>query len=260
MSEKTIGRTGETAYNKFGSEMIIIDYKGCMDVDVYFPEYNWTFKEARYGNFKKGSIKCPYERRYYEVGYLGEGKYKVSENGKHTKVYQTWHDMLRRCYDEKSLKRNPTYIGCKVDKEFHNFQEYGEWSEDNYYEIKEEKMCLDKDILVKHNKIYSPETCIFVPQRINTLFTKRDSKRGNNPIGVSDYINGKYVAQCHIINPETGKSKYECLGVYETQLKAFEVYKEFKEKNIRQVADYYFGLIPNKLYNTLYNYEVEITD
>lgn len=62
MSEKTIGRTGETAYNKFGSEMIIIDYKGCMDVDVYFPEYNWTFKNTRYNDFKKGSIKCPYER------------------------------------------------------------------------------------------------------------------------------------------------------------------------------------------------------
>ena len=52
------------------------------------------------------------------------------------------------------------------------FQEYGQWFDDNYYEIKGERMALDKDILVKHNKIYSPETCIFVPQTINCMWHK----------------------------------------------------------------------------------------
>ena len=121
-------------------------------------------------------------------------------------------------------------------------------------------MGLDKDILIKGNKIYSPETCIFVPQTINSLFVKRDNKRGESVIGVSLHKNSKYQVHCSIINPETGKSKQEYLGVYDTQEKAFQVYKYYKEKNIKEVADYYFGRIPDKLYNAMYNYEVEITD
>ena len=121
-------------------------------------------------------------------------------------------------------------------------------------------MCLDKDILYKGNKIYSPETCIFAPHRINTLFTKRDRSRGESPIGTSPRKNGKYVAQCNLINPETGKSKKETLGLYDTQEKAFEVYKYYKEKNIKEVADYFKEYIPEILYNGMYNYQVEITD
>ena len=71
-----------------------------------FPEYECTIHHAEYGNFKKGNIKCPYERRVYGVGYIGEGKYKVKENGKTTKCYETWHSMLRRCYDEKYQEKN----------------------------------------------------------------------------------------------------------------------------------------------------------
>ena len=121
-------------------------------------------------------------------------------------------------------------------------------------------MELDKDILIKGNKIYSPETCIFVPQTINSLFVKRDNKRGESVIGTSPRKNGKYVVHCNLINPETGESKCEYLGVYDTQEKAFQVYKYYKEKNIKEVADYYFGRIPDKLYNAMYNYEVEIND
>ena len=121
-------------------------------------------------------------------------------------------------------------------------------------------MCLDKDILVKGNKVYSPETCIFVPKTINSLFTKRQNDRGESVIGTSLTQNGKYRAYCSLINPKTGKSKYEHLGCYETQEKAFEVYKYYKERNIKEVADYYKDKIPQKLYDALYNYEVEITD
>ena len=120
-------------------------------------------------------------------------------------------------------------------------------------------MELDKDILVKGNKIYSPETCVFVPQTINVLFTKNDKNRGESIIGTS-LQNGKYVAQCHLINPETGESKGEYLGRYDTQEKAFQVYKYYKEKNIKEVTDYFKKQIPQILYNALYDYEVEIID
>ena len=65
---------------------------------------------------------------------------------------------------------------------------------------------------------------------------------------------------CSLINPKTGKSKQEHLGYYDTELEAFEVYKHYKEKNIKEVADYYFGRIPTELYECMYSYEVEIDD
>ena len=259
MGRNTIDKTGEKNYNTFGSEMIIIKYRTNKDIDVYFPEYDWTFKGVTYQHFKNGLIKCPYEKRTFGVGYLGEGEYKTKENGKLTRVYETWCNMIRRCYDEKIHKKRPTYKDCSASEEFHNFQNFGMWDKDNYYKIEGEQMCLDKDILVKGNKIYSPETCIFVPNTINLLFIKNDNKRGKSLIGTSPF-KGKYVAQCRIINPETGKSKNEYLGRYETQEEAFKVYKYYKERNIKEIADYYKEQIPQILYNTLYNYEVEITD
>ena len=76
---KKIDRIGEERLNNFGSKMVVKEYRKYSDIDVYFPEYDWVFKHARYGNFKNGSIKCPYEPRVYRVGYLGEGKYKMFE-------------------------------------------------------------------------------------------------------------------------------------------------------------------------------------
>ena len=123
--------------------------------------------------------------------------------------------------------------------------------ENNVYNI-EDKLELDKDILIKGNKIYSPNNCIFVPKIINSLFSSHD-RRDNLPIGVKKQDKG-YMARIRI----DGKLKY--LGYYETPEKAFYVYKEAKEKEIKRVADLYKDKIPQKLYEAMYNYEVEITD
>ena len=120
-------------------------------------------------------------------------------------------------------------------------------------------MNLDKDILVKNNKIYSPNTCVFVPTNINTLFTKSNKSRGKYPIGVFFHKDAnKYEAHCSIFY--NGKSKLKHLGLYNTIDDAFKVYKESKEANIKQIADEYKDKIPDKLYEAMYKYEVEITD
>ena len=254
-----VDRTGEKSINNFGSKIIISEYRGCMDIDVYFPEYNWVFEHTQYIHFKNGNIKCPYEPRYYGKGYLGEGKYKMSENGKNTDKYNIWYNMLQRCYDPKYHEKEPTYKDCDVEKYLLNFQHMGEWIENNYYEIPGEKMRLDKDILYKGNKIYSRDSCIFVPERINLLFTKNDNRRGDNPIGVSDLPSGNYRAICN-----NGYGKLISLGTYSTKEEAFQAYKEYKEKVIKETIDSYEGKIPEPFYSRLkeamYNYEVEIDD
>ena len=256
---KKIDKTGEEIINNFGSKMIIKKYRKYMDIDIYFPEYNWTFKHARYHDFKNGKIKCPYEPRLYGVGYLGEGKYEISENGKHTYKYNIWYNALKRCYDPKYQEKEPTYKGCIVEDYLLNFQHMGEWIDENYYEVPGEVMCLDKDILHKGNKIYSRDTCIFVPKRINSLFTKRDNSRGKDPIGVYQLPSGNYQAIC-----SNGYGKQIPLGTYSTKEEAFQIYKEYKEKVIKEVIDSYEGRIPEPFYSKLkvamYNYKVEIDD
>ena len=254
-----LDRIGEERLNKFGSKMVIKEYRKYKDLDVYFPEYDWTFEHARYGDFKNGEIKCLYEPRYYGKGYLGEGKYKVRENGKLTDEYKIWHGVLQRCYDPKFHEKHSTYKDCTVEDYLLNFQHMGKWLEDNYYEVPGEKMCLDKDILCKGNKIYSRDTSILVPERINLLFTKRDKSRGNSPIGATPNSSGNYQVRCH---DEYGKSIY--LGTYNTKEKAFQVYKQYKEKVIKKVIDSYKEKIPEPFYSKLktamYNYKVEIDD
>ena len=255
----SLDRIGEESINNFGSKMVIKEYRGCMDIDVYFPEYNWTFKHATYQSFKNGKIKCPYEPKVFGVGYLGEGKYVATENGKHKKEYRIWYDVLRRCYDPKVQEKYPTYKGCTVENYLLNFQNAAEWIKNNYYEVLGERMHLDKDILCKGNKVYSRETCIFVPERINTLFVKRDKSRGKDPIDVSDLPSGNYKAYCN-----NGYGKLDYLGTYSTKEEAFRVYKEYKEKVIKEVIDSYEGKIPEPFYSRLktamYNYKVEIDD
>ena len=256
---KKIDRTGEKGINKFGSEMVIKEYRNNRDIDVYFPEYDWVFEHAQYQKFKDGEVKCPYERRYYGKGYLGEGKYKVRENSKINPWFKIWHHMLERCYDPKYQEKYPTYKGCTVEDYLLNFQNMSEWLDKNYYKVPGEKMCFDKDILFKGNKIYSRKNCIFVPERINLLFIKHDNTRGDCPIGVSPTSSGKYRAYCN-----DGYGKMDYLGTYSTKEEAFQAYKKYKEKIIKETIDSYKGKIPEPFYSRLktamYNYKVEIDD
>ena len=253
-------RLGEISISNEGYKMKIVEYNGKNDIIVEFQDKYKTKVKAEYGQFKKGRVKNPYHKSVYGVGYIGEGKYKVSENGRQTKAYKTWNHMLMRCYDPYYLNKKPTYRDCIVCNEWHCFQNFAKWYEENVYNCNNEKMNLDKDILCRGNKIYSPETCCIIPQRINSLFVKCDASRGKYPIGV--YWNkkdNKFRAQCQVLD-KNGKSKQEYLGYYDNKYEAFQVYKKFKESYIKQVADEYRNIIPIELYEALYNYEVEIND
>lgn len=232
--------------------MIITNYRSSRDIDVYFPDSGHTTINRGYSEFKKGVLKDLYAPTFLGIGYLGEGKYKSGDNRKR---HLTWCHILERCYNPKTQQKHPSYIGCTVTEEWHNFQNFAKWFDDNYYEIPNEIMCLDKDILIKGNKIYSPDTCVFVPNDINVLFTKTNRKRGDYPIGVSYHKKlNKYQANCN----KDGELIY--LGVHNTPLEAFSVYKKYKENLIKIVADKYKNYIPFKLYEALYDYKVEIDD
>ena len=251
-------RIGERKIMNCGEECEIIDYKGSMDITVRFIKTGELVK-SQYIKFKNGEIKSHFTPSVYNIGIVGLEETRM--NGKMLKSYRTWFNMLSRCYDEKYQDKNPTYTNCKVAEEWHYYPNFKKWYEENYYEIQGQKMCLDKDILNKNNKIYSPDSCVFVPHNINALFTKRNKVRGDLPIGVClNKTTKKYQTYCKILNTTTNKSKQKYFGLYENLDEAFSSYKKAKEENIKQIADYYKDQIPNRLYEAMYRYEVEITD
>lgn len=256
-----IERTGEEIKNKQGENIKIIEYRSSMDIDVQFDD-GLIVRNVRYNHFKDGSIWNPYTKRVYGVGYFGIGEYVCKIDGKHTKCYKTWNGMLQRCYSEALQEKYPSYKECTVCDDWLCYQVFAKWYEENYIEygcICNKGMALDKDILNKGNKIYSPDSCIFVDTRINSLFTTNKSNRGNCHIGVSKYkkVKDTYVSCL------SSEGKRITLGYSKTIEDAFVIYKNAKEKYIKQIADEYREKYPNfpqKLYDAMYRWEVEITD
>lgn len=174
------------------------------------------------------------------IGYKGAGNHLCN-----TKCYKTWYGILDRIYSGKQT----VYLDCSIDKRWHNFQVFADW----YYKNNKPGWALDKDILVKGNKIYGPDTCCYVPKFINTLFVLQKSKRTDLPIGVSKHGNKYRAMFCEYNSPKH-------LGDYETPIEAFKVYKEHKENYIKQQADLNKEILPDNVYQAMMNYEVEITD
>lgn len=243
-------RIGETQINNQGLKMTIIEYRNNMDIDIQF-EDGTILRHKSYCKFKNQHNIVNYNYpTVCGVGYVGYGDYDVTENGKHTDAYTRWKNCLTRVYKSKQ----EAYKDCFVCEEWLCFQNFAKWYEENYYKVNNEIMCLDKDILYKGNKVYSPETCIIVPERINLLFVKNKEYRNGYPIGVVPSKNkGKFKGQVNYFNKTISKE-------FDNINDAFNFYKINKERIIKEVADEYKDLIPQKLYDAMYEYKVEIND
>ncbi len=249
MNEKKISRLNEININNQGLEMKIIEYKNARNILIEIIKTKEIVKST-YDNFKKGNIKSYFYPTVYGFGSIGEAESR-EKDGNLKDSYRAWVNMLIRCYKEEYKIKNPTYKDVSCCEEWRYYSNFEKWHNKSYYKVDNETMCLDKDILVKGNKIYSPDTCIYVPHTINMLFV--NNKRNNLPKGIHIF-HGRYKTQIGI----NGKRVY--LGTYDTIEEAFEIYKQNKEKYIKEVADAYKDKIPKKLYDAMYRWEVEIDD
>ncbi len=191
------------------------------------------------------------------ISEAGEFKRTVVVDGKkeNTKEYMLWQPMLQRCYSIACQQKHPTYVGCSVSDDFRYFQRFAKWCQ-SQVGFNLDSFQMDKDILVRGNKLYSEDTCVFVPRNINMLLTKSDATRGEFPIGVSwDKPSQKYKAQC-----STSNGKKVHLGLFTTPEAAHNTYKTFKESLIRCLADEYRSVIDTRVYDALVIYEVGIND
>lgn len=243
---------GETFKNSEGYEAEIIGFKG----KSYFLQIKDKHKaviEVSSGNAKRGNFCNPYHPSVAGVGYFGIGSFIAKVAGQHTTEYADWNSMLKRCYVSKESRTS--YKDKDVCEDWKCFQVFAEWAtkQPNFGNVGWD---LEKDLIVKNNKIYGPDTCVYLPREINS-FIKR--KRVNDlPLGVDIAYKYNGTPYFRVQGREDGKNIN--LGSFYNIEEAFLTYKTHKEYLAKKLAEKWKTEIPDVAYKALLNYTVEITD
>ena len=249
-------REGSVITTKNFGDVVITKYVDKDNVHIRFINtgYNLITQSL---NIRQRTIKDRLAPAVFGVGVVGDALTAV--DGVRLKEYELWKNMIKRCYSKSYHEKSPTYSSCSVSENFKYYPYFKEWcnkqdgftSQDengNYFQ-------LDKDILTKGNKVYSEDTCVFVPKEINMLLVKCDRKRGEYNIGVCyNKRDKKFVAKLKV------SSKNTHIGSFNTEIEAFQAYKQAKEAYIKEVANKWKGRIDLRVYEALMKYQVEITD
>ncbi len=247
--EKYVGKV--LSSNNYG-DFIILEYNAANDVKIKFLETGFV-DTVFVAQMRTGRV-----RDYMTPLILGKGivgAKLTTEEYKH-KAYKNWVRILKRCYEENLRHKHPTYSGCTVSEFFLTYTNFKDW----YVKQKNwdnPDFVLDKDLLSpKDNKVYSEETCVFLPKEINSLLTTTKARRGDLPLGVCNpkKEGGKFrVRICK-------ENKDYQLGYYEDVVEAFLVYKKAREYYLKEKANQWGDQLDIRAYNALMNYQVEITD
>ena len=244
---------GKVCKSKLSGDFKIVKYNNSRNVVIQFLKTGFE-TVAQLGHIKSGGVKDPYSPSVYGVGITGT-KYPSIISGVQTKEYTLWCSMLKRCYSDALKKKQPTYEGCEVSDKFKSYEYFYEWCHKQVgFDNKDWQ--LDKDLLVKGNKVYSEYTCVFIPREINQILVKCTASRGVHLIGVHWCNASKaFVA---MVSRNKGGSEY--LGLFKTEIEAFKAYKQAKEAFVKEQANEWKGKIDGRAYEALMKYTVEITD
>ena len=168
----------------------------------------------------------------YNTGFTGIGEFTSKSHGK---AYKVWQSMLERGYSDKWHEKYPTYKNVSVHISWHNFQTFAKWFIDSNYK---EGWQLDKDLMVKGNKVYSEDTCIFIPARLNTFLANTHSTNTSGHAGVR-YVEhrNKWTATIHI----EGKNKY--LGYFTQKEDAIEAYATARSTESEKLKEQYSSVL-----------------
>lgn len=183
---------------------------------------------------------------------INDGKYPATVNGKILKEYDLWKTLLRRCYSPKYQRVWLTYKGCLASENFKSYSYFRDWCQ-KQIGFGQEGFELDKDLLLKGNKLYSEDTCLFLPNELNSLLLSCRACRGSLPVGVSA-SRGRFIVHCCTDKPSNH------VGYFDTPEEAFHAYKQVKEAFIKAQAEKWKVLIDPRAYAALMAYEVTITD
>lgn len=243
---------GNVFKTKNYGDVVVLDYYNARDVTIKFLNTG-NVRKTGTSELKKGEIRDNEAFPVYIVGIMDVPN-EARRNVPIPKEYSVWNGVRHRCYNENIRHLTPSYQEAEMSENFKRYSYFKDWCH-NQIGFDQDGWQLDKDILVKGNKLYSEATCCFVPPEINTLILKADRIRGKYPIGVyEDKQAGKFKVRISV----EGKQKH--VGRYYCEKEAFYAYKVAKEQYIKEVANKWKGQIDPRVYESLMNYQVEITD
>jgi hypothetical protein len=263
---KFTSRVGHKFVTNSGWNGEVIEWKDAFNVKVKWQDGSES--TTSWADIKGGSIKPLFQPSVCGIGYVGEGRfiprsYKKLQEGKEYApdvLYAYWMRMITRCYNEKEQAKpsSRAYIGCSVDSDWHNFQNFLEWATVNphYGKLDDAGKIwhLDKDIVDIGNRVYRASSCVFVPNEINVFFSSPEI--GNTGYLGVNYIKPAtkgakegYIARCH----NGGDRKY--LGYYNTPQEAYLAYREAKIKVAKELAEKWKGEVDNRVTKALLNFE-----
>jgi len=242
-------KIGDVFQMNAGGSLTITSIEGSKKIGVV---HNDDFRHedtVELARVMRGSVKNPFTKSVLGLGYLGFGKYKTQVNKVVTISYAVWVAMLTRCYGAINNPKNIRYKDCTVCESWLDFQVFSEWYCGNEsYGLGYE---LDKDLLVKGNKIYSSDTCTLIPHTINTVINVKSYKASGLPTGVCKHHSGAYESAVKF----KGGVKY--LGYFKDKDEAFLIYKKEKEIILKTLALEWKGKIEDKAFLALLNWEVD---
>jgi hypothetical protein len=235
-------KIGDVFTHPVYGEYSIVEYIDCNNVKIVFTRTGYVSR-ASSGNIRKNSVRDRNQPKLVHGVGLNDATYQLQykvtvgrkPNGKIIQkllwvcpFYDKWQHILRRCYSELSLSKDPQYKGCRVCDEWLVFSNFRSWMETQDWEGKE----LDKDLL-GNGKLYSPETCCFLTNGVNKFMTDRRNYRGEFLLGVHQKKpTHRFSANC---NNLSGKSEY--LGRFETELEAHKAWQAKKHEYACQLAE-----------------------
>lgn len=223
MMDKFKDRIGTLHTTINGCLFEVIEYNSSTNVTIKFKDdFSYT-TTTTWAYIKSGNVKNPFFKSIYGVGYFGDGEYVATNNGKITPEYNTWRGFMRRCYSNNSADRNKysSYDKCSVCEEWHNFQTFAKWfhSNSNF----KDGWHFDKDLLQQNceYKIYSPSTCVFIPEYLNKFLANKYRtnttghtgviKKGNKwHVRINDFCLNKRVFVGSFYNIDDANSAYNC--------------------------------------------------
>lgn len=207
MSNKKCHRLGEENLNYQDCLMKIVRYDNANNIVVEFQDEHKAMVKTQYKHYVCGEVKNPYYPSVYGVGITGN---KYFNGNVRIKEYQIWSAMMERCFSKVEKIRSPSYEDVTCCEEWLLFDNFYEWlhSQGNFDKwLSGNRWALDKDILVKSNRVYSPDTCCLVPYYVNNLFVKRNAiknklykdKKENmiKQMAESEYANGNITKKCY---------------------------------------------------------------
>lgn len=235
MRKMNYHRIGHNCTTKQGYDIVVVNYEGYEKVTVNFVGTD-IHVVTRWKRVEERAVENPYHRSFYGVGFIGQGEYSSSENSKSTKAVVAWADMLKRCYNENFLVEYPTYVGCKVEESWHNFQNFAAWHSINYVAGWQ----LDKDLLSEGDKIYSEKTCCYLPQQLNLAIASLAMDNS----GVSCDPRNK-------VPTYNARYKTKSLGTFKTEEEARDVYNIHCLQKFEELVTSYKDLVKPEILEKL---------